>query len=105
MLKEAHVRPQPVVCGRQLGAHLRGQLIQLQRPLAQREAANTQQNLKLTLLLPLGLESPSHITTERKCTLDGREIKAQIQARRAAQTLALPWTIPVKVGNCSKDAQ
>ena len=29
MLKEAHVGPQPVICGRQLGTHLRRQLIQL----------------------------------------------------------------------------
>ena len=51
MLKEAHVRPQPVVRGRELGAQLGRQLVQLQRPLAQRKAADTPQNIKLMLLL------------------------------------------------------
>ena len=39
MLEEAHVGAQAVVGGRQLGAHLRRQLVQQQRPLAQREPA------------------------------------------------------------------
>ena len=57
MLKEAHVGPQPIVRGRQLGAQLGRQLVQLQRPLAQRKAADTPQKVKLVLLLPLRLAS------------------------------------------------
>ena len=90
MLKEAHVGPQPVVCGRQLGAHLRRQLVQLQRPLAQREAAEARQNVKLILLRSWGMLPTAGTTATGNCTLDRREIGDSIHAWRAAHTSALP---------------
>jgi len=55
MLKEAHVRAHAVVSWGQLGAQLWGQLIEFQRPLAQREPARQQTHIRNCILHKVGM--------------------------------------------------